>query len=84
MLSEVFYDLITAKKSDASLWLVGQHKTRADALCRRRERCVLTVAPQTHQTTVIILSHKIKTQKNETNSNFAAVLMKCAICEKTQ
>lgn len=48
------------------------------------DKCVLTVTPQPHQTTIITLSDKIKTQKKETNSNFITVLMKCAICEKAQ
>lgn len=62
---------------------LGQNKTREDVLFRRGS-CALTITPQPRQTTIITLSHKIKTAKKETNSNFIAVLMKCAICEKTQ
>lgn len=67
-----------------NLELLGKNETREDVLFRSRGSRVLTVTPQPRQTTIITPSHKIKMAKKETNSNFIAVLMKCAICEKTQ
>lgn len=60
----------------------GQNLT--EVLCSRAVRFVLTVTPKPYQTVIINLSLQIKTQKEETNSNFIAVLMKYALCVKTQ
>lgn len=75
--------------SQPVLWKARKVEAKADGhwtdwLCRRRDRRVLTVTPQPHQTTIITLYHKMKKKQKQTNSNFIAVLMKCAICEKTQ
>lgn len=50
--------------------LVGQDKARQDVWNRRRDRCVLTVAPHPRQTTIITLSEKIKTEEKGNKQQF--------------